>query len=66
MSWEVPRRPNGTSVVRWVSSSGLSVAADSMGVSTGPGWIELQRMPSAAYWMAVVLVKVRTAPLEAL
>ncbi len=37
-----------------------------MSVSMGPGCMELARMPSAAYWMAVDLVKMRTAPLDAL
>ena len=36
-----------------------------MGVSMGPGWTELQRMLSWAWWMAMDLVKMRTEPLEA-
>src|SRR5206468_7983850 len=36
-----------------------------IGVTMGPGWTEFARMPSRAYWMAVALVKSRTAPFEA-
>ena len=38
------------SIIRWVPM--------------GPGWTELTRMPSCAYWMAAVLENMRTAPLE--
>src|SRR5438876_2552837 len=34
-------------------------------VTIGPGWTEFARMPSFAYWMAVALVRRRTAPFEA-
>src|SRR6266508_85911 len=34
-------------------------------VTIGPGWTELARMLSRAYWIAVAFVKRRTAPLEA-
>ena len=40
--------------------------ASAMGVAIGPGWTELHRMLSLAYWIAMDLVKVHTAPLEAL
>src|SRR5262245_66204635 len=36
-----------------------------MSVAMGPGWTELQRMPSLACWIAVDFVKSRTAPLVA-
>src|SRR4029453_2833442 len=31
----------------------------------GPGWTEFARIPSRAYWSAVVFVSSRTAPLDA-
>ena len=36
-----------------------------IGVSITPGWMELARILSLAYWIAVDLVRSRTAPLEA-
>ncbi len=48
------------------SATGSPLRAAVIGVSMGPGWIEFARMPSAAYWMAVDLVKMRTAPFDAL
>src|SRR5262245_53426804 len=36
-----------------------------MGVTIGPGWTELQRIRSFAYWIAVALVSRRTAPFDA-
>src|SRR4029077_18329109 len=45
--------------------SGWARPASVMGVTIGPGWTEFARMPSFAYWMAVALVRRRTAPFEA-
>ena len=38
-------------------------AMSSIGVRITPGWIELTRIFSGAYWIAAVLVRRRTAPL---
>src|SRR4029450_5695598 len=45
--------------------SGSLRRASVIGVAIGPGWTELARMRSFAYWMAVALVSRRTDPFEA-
>ncbi len=58
MSSGWPMRPSGMSAtLSW---------ARVMGESTSPGWTELARMFSEAYWMVVDLLKISTAPLESL
>ena len=64
MGWAVRPRGERSSASRW--SWGSSSRAPAMGVSMGPGWTELTRMFSRAYCTAADLVKMRTAPLEAL
>ena len=65
MSSGWPMRPRGILATRSLCISGLSWNAWVMGESTNPGWTELARMFSEAYWMAVDLLKTRTAPLDA-
>ena len=50
-------------IISRLFSSGL--VARSISVSMGPGWTELHRMFSLAYWTAVDLLNIRTAPLLA-
>src|SRR4029453_2588301 len=50
-------------VRRYVSGSARRRSV--IAVTMGPGWTELARIPSLAYWMAVALGRRRTAPLEA-
>src|SRR6266567_2728304 len=52
------------STIRWYVA-GSARRRSVMAVTMGPGWTELHRMPSPAYWSAVNLVRSRTAPLEA-
>ena len=66
MSFVWPMRPSGMSATLSWAMLGLSWWARVMGESTSPGWTELARMFSEAYWMVVDLLKISTAPLEAL
>ena len=65
MSSGWPMRPSGILATLSWAMLGLSWWARVMGESTNPGCTELARMFSEAYWIAVDLLKIRTAPLEA-
>ena len=56
-------RPRG---MRRSQSSSERVSPAIMSVLITPGWMEFTRMFCWAYWMAMFLVRRRTAPLEAL
>src|SRR5437667_12570902 len=45
--------------------SGSRRRASVIGVTMGPGWTEFARIRSFAYWIAVALVRRRTAPFDA-
>ena len=65
MSSTVPSLPSGMLPKNACRRSGSARTSSDMAVTIRPGWTELQRMLSAACWIAVDSVRRRPAPLLA-